>query len=133
MSGILDYDPENNAQDLVAVEPGEYTLRIISARLQEGSRNDPARVMIVVAYEITENPFAQEVMDWITIPHSGDSEKGRNRMNLKLRDFQRAAGADLTIEGPDELVGKEVVAVLGTREDDSYGTQNTIRRYLNQA
>ena len=127
---ILDYDPENNAQDLVAVEPGEYTLRIIFATLQEGSKKNPDRNMLVISYEVVDNPFAEEVREWLTIPNSEDTDKAKNRMNLRLRDFQRAAGADLTVETPEELVGREIQAVLGTRVDDNGDTRNTVRSYL---
>jgi len=127
---ILDYDPENNAQDLVAVEPGEYTLRIVFATLQEGSKKNPDRNMLVISYEVVDNPFAEEVREWLTIPNSEDTDKAKNRMNLRLRDFQRAAGADLTVETPEELVGREIQAVLGTRVDDNGDTRNTVRSYL---
>jgi hypothetical protein len=77
--------------------------------------------------------MAKEFSDFFAIPNRQEmTEKDYKRAVYKIKTFAQAFDIDLArpIDFEDDLQGLTGWAILGVRKDDTYGEQNTIRKYI---
>lgn len=125
---LLDIDV-SGAQEPKTVEAGtECKLRIIDVR-QDINKHNHAYFM--PRFDVTDEPLAKDFTDYMEIPHDEMDAKTKARAEWKIRTFLEAFG--LPISGslnPDEWKGLTGWAILGVSTDDTYGEQNTVRKYV---
>lgn len=126
---LIDVNP-GDAKELEAVPAGEYELSVTSAEVVP-LKNDPDKEQIALSFKIEDEPTAKSLRDWIGIPHSSDDEATKNRKLLKLKAFCESADYDYA-DGIDTdlLPGMVVKAMLTVQNDETYGDQNRVTRYV---
>lgn len=126
---LIDVNP-GDAKPLEAVPAGEYELSITSAEVVP-LKKDPDKRQIALSYKIEGEPLAKSVRDWIGIPHATDDSDIENKKLLKLQAFCDSAQYDYSNGiDTDELPGMVVKAMLTVENDETYGDQNRITRYV---
>jgi len=111
-----------------AVPEGEYELRVIEVTQNVNKNNEP---YIMPRFEIASEPTAKEVSKYMALPINSMDEKRMNRTKLNLKRFFDAMGVDISGGVDlDALKGETVWAILGLEEDDEYGEQNFIKRFV---
>ena len=123
-------DIENAEEPKVLPSGEEFELRIISVNTGT-DKND--RDYFMPVFEVPSEPMAKEFSDFFAIPNKSKmTEKDYKRALYKIRLFVQAFDIDLArpIDYEDDLPGQTGWAILGVRKDDTYGEQNTIRKYI---
>ncbi len=123
---LLDLNLEN-VPELSTVPEGEYTLVCRSAEVKT-SQNTGGQY-ISLRYEIVGEPDALPVYHVVMLPTPEDDDAKRNWRLRQLKRLFESHGCDISQPDPEELVGKEVQAMLVVEEDE-YGPQNRIKRFL---
>lgn len=126
---LIDVNP-GDAIPLEAVDSGEYELSIISAEIVP-LKNAPEKSQIALQLKIEGEPTSKPLRDWIGIPHESDDDGIKNRKLLKLKAFCESADYDYSNGiDTDDLPGMVVKAILSIENDEEYGDQNRVRRYV---
>lgn len=127
---LSNYDLEN-AQDPIAVEEGEYKVRIIECDgVRENSAGNP---YILPRFEIADEPLAKDFTQYMALPTQDMDAKKSERTRATLKKFCKAFDLDFAQFDTDELAGMEGWVILGKSYDDQYGEQNFIKRYVSGA
>ncbi len=116
-----------------AVEPkaepaGEHKIRVIGADNGIDKNQHP---YFLPRFEIPEKPTSKDFTKFHTLPYDGMSEKDLERAKWNLDQFKKCFG--LPSEGRlnvSEMIGLEGWAILGMKEDQEYGEQNYVRKYI---
>jgi len=126
MSSFVEINLEDE-KERESVQPGEYPLVVRSFEARE---NDNGQYL-VGRFAIEGNADAKLVTHTFFLPKPDDNEDDRKDKRLRLKRFTVAVGYD-TSEGMnlDALVGLRCNAILGEKKSEEYGTQNTIKRFL---
>jgi len=119
------------AEEPTIAEAGEeYKLRIIGCR--EGiDKNDLD--YFAPLFEVVGAPMVKEFSGFIHVPDKGKmDEKKYQRSLYAIKVFASCFDIDLSrpVDYKDDLPGLEGWAILGAKTDDTYGEQNTIRKYI---
>ena len=124
-------DEIEDSQEPTVLKAGtEAHLQVVSVR-SDVDKNDNEYFMPV--FEVIGEPMAKEFSDFFHVPdREGLTEKQYGRALNKIKNFTKAFGIDISrpIDYEDDLPGHKGWAILGVRQDDEYGEQNTIRRYV---
>ncbi len=116
------------AQEPKAVPEGEYELSVLRAEVKDTRTGGK---MISLAFKIEGEPLAQVVPDWLHLPDDNDDPNAENRKLLRIKQFCQAFDYDYANGiDTDELVGQTGKAILGLKEHETYGEQNSIRKYV---
>lgn len=115
-----------------AVEAGEYTLIVRSV---EARNSESGHDYLVVRFAIADVPEAKMISHTIFLPSPGYDPERMYESKLQLKRFLDAIGyqpegSQINLE---ELQGLRCRAILAVREDDEYGVQNRIRRFVSSA
>ena len=124
------------AEEPTIAETGEeYKLRIISVR--EGERKDKITgndlKYFAPLFEVVGSPMVKEFSGFFDVPNKKVmNEKQYKRSLYAIKVFAKTFGVDLSrpVDYEDDLPGLEGWAILGSKTDDTYGEQNTIRKYI---
>lgn len=130
LSGVMD-DIEGAEEPTIAEVGEEYKLRIISVRGGEAGKENCEYFSPV--FEVVGAPMVKEFSDFFWVPSRNKlSEKQFARACYALKVFAAAFEIDLTspLDYEDDLPGCEGWAILGSKKDEQYGEQNTIRKYI---
>ena len=119
-----------SAREREAVPEGEYNLIIISAEPTVVGKDELP--IIKVLYEVEGESRAKIVGDTLWLPRASDPEARQEDAVFALQNWCNTFGIPTTEEGIDldgvkGLVGK---AFLKETEDEKYGRQNAVSRYL---
>jgi hypothetical protein len=111
----------------------EVKLRIISVKTGKGGDNDDD--YISPRFEVVGNEFAQDLNHFLWVPTSdlrNSDKKKFEKAKWQMKEFMEAFGIDPSRPGDPEQdwVGCEGWAILGVKESDEYGKQNTIRKVV---
>jgi hypothetical protein len=130
-----DVDRLDDAVELTTVEPGEYKIRYLSKNTgvdKNGNDYFQAR------FEIADDPYTKDFTYFLGLPGQYDDAKQMNQKKMKIRDFCLAFGqqppSTITefkqlLESGD-LVGLEAWAVLSEKDNEEYGIQNEVKRFI---
>lgn len=140
MESFLDLTGESldDAKEPVAVEEGEYTLKLVDWRTgKDGNvvtmdKNDePYMMPILEIIECEEAEYAKPVSHFLRVPTDAMNAKDRNNAKWNLRAFCECFGIDYTQRIDfEECVGLTGDALIFVAEDTGYGEQNKIRKFL---
>ena len=124
-------DEIEGAEEPTVAEAGEeYKLCIISVR--EGTDKNGLDYFAPL-YEVVGAPMVKEFGGFLHVPNKDlMTEKQYKRSLYAIKVFAACFGLDLSrpVDYEDDLPGLEGWAILGSKEDDVYGEQNTIRKYI---
>ena len=118
----------SDALEPIAVEPGEYELRIVDVKVAENKDGNP---YVMPRFEILEVPNAKEFGRYIGLVHDDMTEKQRNSAKYAMKSFCEAFGIDPSAPGDtDDWVGSTGWAILGLEESAEYGEQNYVKKFV---
>lgn len=119
----------NDVPDLQALPEGEeYELRILECEIKTSSKGNQG---IQCRFDVPSEPNSKDITHWIGIPDASADEKKRNSALRRIRDFctcfgiNTAGGIDLS-----DVQGRTGWAILAIENDDTYGEQNRIKRFI---
>lgn len=130
LSEVMD-DIEGSEEPTTAEVGEEYKLRIISVRGGEAGKENCEYFSPV--YEVVGAPMVKEFSDFFWVPIRNKlTERQYAHACYAIKVFAVAFEIDLStpIDYEDDLPGCEGWAILGVKKDDTYGEQNTIRKYI---
>lgn len=130
LTGMLD-EIENAEEPKVLKSGSEYKLRIISVRGGEAGQGNCEYISPV--FEVPSEPLAKEFSTFLWVPDKESlSEKQFVRALNDFKKFIKAFSIDISkpLDYEDDLPGHEGWAILGTKNSDEYGEQNTIRSFV---
>lgn len=106
----------------------EAQLRILQVSRQ--SRDD-GQIYYVCTHEIVGEDYAEEVADFIYMPHEAQTPKQRNKTKIRLRDYTDCFRLNIksAFNPVDDWPGAEGWVMLGVRDDAKYGKRNTIKEF----
>ena len=129
LTGIID-EVEDAQEPTIAKSGSEQKLRIVSVRT--GTDKNGCDYFMPV-YEVINAPMVKEFSHFMYVPDRDNlSEKQFKRALYAVKVFVKCFSIDISrpIDYEDDLPGKVGWAILGSRDDDEYGEQNTIRKYV---
>jgi len=140
VDSFLDLTDEKieDAKEPMAVEEGEYTVRIADWKTgKDGNvvsmdKNDqPYMMPILEVIECEEAEYAKQFGHFLRVPTSDLSAKDQNNAKWGLRAFCECFGIDYTQRIDfDECLGLTGDVLLFIAEDTGYGEQNKVRKFL---
>lgn len=130
---------EDDIQDPIAVDQGEYKIRIID--LGDGVReNSSGNPYIMPRFEVCDEPLAKDFSNYMGLPTETADAKTLQRNLAALKNFCKAFGISFgqlntCFESNDfnDLLGLEAWAILGKKDDPEYGPQNYIKKWVTGA
>lgn len=133
---LVDYsdfkDDIENAQEPKVLAAGtEVKARIVSVRTGISDKNDCPWFSPV--FDVPSEPMVKEFNDFMWELNAEKlTAKEFERAKYQFKSFATAFKIDyarpLSLE--DDLPGKEGYLIVGVRKDDTYGEQNTVRKYV---
>ena len=130
MGSLLDIgDDIADAPEPKAIPAGEESkLRILDVRQDLNKNQEP---YIMPRFDIADQPLSKDFSHYLPQVFEGMDEKDAVRARSNMRKFLECFG--LPTSGQIDLEdakGKTGWAILGLKEDDTYGEQNTIRKFI---
>ena len=123
---FLDMDFNDVVAPTTAEAGSEYLIRIIDVK--EGTdKNGNAYVM--PRFEIPEVVGAKDFTYFIGLPHEQMTPKQLNSCKYKLKVFLDSFKLPYASE-PSDWVGAEAWAILGVEENEQYGAQNFVKKFV---
>ena len=123
---ILDYNLED-VPELKAVAPGEYSLTIINVEEKIDKNGNPG---ILVVMKIVDED-AKPVITWLSLPKDDEEAEVRDNKLRNLKRFLECFSLTLPLEVSD-MVGSEGWVILQLKDNEEYGEQNKIKKFLKQ-
>ena len=121
---MLDLDVGDAQEPTTLEADSEVKLRIVSGKLSQN------KDYLVPRFEIVDEPLAKELTHPVQLPSDEMDAKTLNRVKWNMKEFLDTFGLPTLFNPVDDLPGAEGWAILGHREDDTYGEQNTIKKFL---
>lgn len=125
---LLDIDVGDAQEPKVMPADEEYQIRIIDARTDIDKNGDP---YMMPRFEVVDQPLAKDFTHFLRLPHKGMDEKSLNRYQWSLKVFLECFG--LPTQGQldvEDLKGKVGWAILGVKDDETYGESNTVKKFI---
>ena len=122
---------ENAEEPIIAEADTEQHLRIVSVRTGEaGEKNCP---YFAPTFEVMDAPLIKEFNQFMWVPDKDKlTPKQYKRSLWEMQCFIKAFDVDISspIDYNDDLPGLTGWAILGVRDSNEYGEQNTIKKYV---
>ncbi len=128
MSFILDVDTENAPEFKTLPDGTEVELRILKAEVKNSKAGDP---MLALRLDIPEEPYTKDITHYIMLPTNSDDDKTKAQKQNRLKDFK--AAFRLPPAGPistDDMEGSRGWGILGEEDNQEFGLQNKIKRFV---
>lgn len=110
--------------------PGEYEgeiKEVRSTKIRSGRHQGIASVDVAVQFE--DGRYIWKVLPLFNNKqYNALSDGDKKWVQMSLMSFMKALGLDSEI--PDDVVGKRVKVLVGTHQDNGYGPQNSIVRFV---
>jgi len=118
-----------DAQEPKAVPADEeYKIRILTCRSDNDKNGDP---YLLPMFEIPDQPTSKGFTKFLRVPHQDLDAKQLNSAKWTMKMFLEAFGMDPGRPfDPEELSGKEGWAILGVSDDEEYGEQNYVKKFI---
>ena len=140
MESFLDLTEESldNAKEPMAVEEGEYTVRLLDWKTDKSGNviildknEEPYMMPILEVIECEEAEYAKPISHFIRIPNEGQNAKDRNNAKWNLKSFCECFGIDYSQRIDfEDCVGMTGDVLLFVAEDTGYGEQNKVRNFM---
>jgi len=133
----LDLAQLDNIPEQVILEDGtEHEVQITFAELGESDpdRKTAGQKYLRVLYQATDVPDSKPFSDVFMLPFSGLDKETFNRRGRNLKTFFQCFDFEYQgwniFEDTQDLVGLEGELVVRVEDDDMYGEQNQVKKYL---
>jgi len=120
----------SDAQEPKVVDANEeYNLRIIDCTKDKNKKGND---YLLPRFEVVDEPLAKDFTKYIGLPHDEETEKQQNRTKWNLRTFFECFGVDHSrpVDPEDDLVGQTGWAILGVEDNEAFGEQNYVKRFI---
>ena len=125
---FLDIDFSGTEEPKIADANEEYTIRIVGITQKDNKSGNPYMMPI---FDIPDEPLVKNFSKYFPLPYEGMDTKDLNKCKWALLKFCEAFDIDTSGPvDPDSVIGHTAWAVLGVSEDEEYGEQNFIRRFI---
>lgn len=123
----------DNVVEYEARPEGEYELRLEEVMQGQGDKGKYIRARL----QIVGDDFAKEISHVMMLPQDGDDARKKNNRLLAIQRFYDAFGIDYK-SGPVNLAqysnqGLTAWGILRLENNDQYGDQNSVRRWITGA
>ncbi len=119
-----------NFDDVVeprAVAPDkEYKIRILEVREGTDKNGNP---YILPRFEILDEVGAKDFTYFMGLPNDNMDAKRLNTVKFKIKNFLEAFNLDPSTD-PSDWAGSEGWAILGMDDNEQYGEQNFIKKFV---
>lgn len=113
-----------------ALSPGEYTgtiKEVRSTKIRSGRHEGIASVDVAVQFE--DGRYVWKVLPLFNNKqYNALSEGDKKWVQMSLMSFMKSLSLDSEI--PDDVVGKQIKVLVGIHQDNGYGPQNSIVKFL---
>ena len=131
-------DDLESGKELEAAREGEYRLRLKDWKTDEDGKvtrkTEDGRPYILPVMEIIDCEGMEYMKDFTHFLWLVDEDmepKKKNNARFALREFWTAFGIDYRQPiDPEAVIGATAEALLSTTEDDKYGLQNRVQRFM---
>jgi hypothetical protein len=126
---LVEDNLDDSVEPTIADADTEVEIRIVSIKQDLDKNQQP---FILPRFEIPDDPYSKEFSKFISLPNPEMSKKQLNNCRNALKAFFTAFDVDYSgdIELED-LVGRTTWAILGAGDDEEYGEQNYIKKWVN--
>ncbi len=127
--GFLDVNVDD-AKEPVAVEGGkEYLIRLLDITEGVDKNGHPYALALL---DIPQEPYSKMFNHFLNIPYEGMEPKRLNEVKWQIKVFKQAFKiAD--IKDVEMVKGSQAWAILGDRDDEQYGKQNYVKKFVRPA
>jgi hypothetical protein len=126
--GFLDIDVKGATEPKAVSGDAEYQVRIVSIEQRINKSGNP---FLFPRFDIPEEPTSKDFSKYLPLPCDGMTDKQVNNAKWGLKAFFDAFGIDAGKKiDIDDCVGSTAWAILGVSEDEEYGEQNFIKRFI---
>jgi len=106
----------------------EYQIRLLGITSGEDKNGYP---YILPRFDIPSQPTSKDFTKFLYLPREDASEKELNNIKWNLKMFFDAFDIDYTQQiNFDTVGGKTAWAILGLSENEQYGEQNYIKKFV---
>lgn len=134
---FLDIDTTEAVEPTAVAGDKEYKIRIVGF-IEKEIDNEMQKIWLtrtgkpcmMPVFEISSEPTAKEFNYYIGLPHDEMSEKEKNNSLWALEKFKKCFNVPDGKVDLDDIIGNEGWAILGLKEDEQYGEQNFIKKFI---
>jgi len=129
--GLLDIDLGSAREPKAVDADKEYIVRWVDAN--EGlDKNGHTYIQVVL--DVPQEADSKTFTQFVGLPYQGMEPKALNASKWRLKILLEAFGIDHTKPiNLDECKGRQAWAILGVSDDDQYGRQNYVKKYIRPA
>ena len=132
-SSILDINMEDASAEEYVDADTEVRLIVFGSRMDVGKKAD-SKPYLRLDFEVADEEKAADILHFMTLPHSSDSKKVNERRSWRIRQAYEALGAEFSGRvDVNDLMGLECWAIVGFKEDDTYGPSNFVKAFTGGA
>ena len=125
---LLDYDVDS-VPELTTMAAGAHQVKIVSAEIRQQKPEKGTSSFLYLRLVPTEDPNAKDIGHVIMLPDDNKDERENNSRLRRLKEFVMAFGLQIPLD-TDTMTDTVGVGVLSQEDDEEYGEQNRIRRFL---
>ena len=137
---MLDFsnDDLESGKELTAANEGEYRLRLKDWKTDDDGKikkfTEDDKPFIMPVFEVInceEADHTKDINHFLWLVDDWMDAKQKNNARFALREFWTALGIDYRMPiDPESAIGAECDALLIVQEDQGYGEQNRIKRFI---
>lgn len=123
---FLDMNFDDVVEPTVAAADAEYKLRILDVKEGTNKNGEP---YLMPRFEVCDVVGAKDFTKYFGLPSSSMDAKKLNSVKYGLKIFMDAFSLEYASD-PSDWVGAEGWAILGVEENEQYGPQNYIKKFV---
>ena len=123
---FLDMNFDDVVEPTVAPADAEYKLRILDVKEGTNKNSEP---YLMPRFEICDVVGAKDFTKYLGLPAPSMDAKKLNNTKYALKTFMDAFGLEYASD-PADWVGAEGWAILGVEENEQYGPQNYVKKFV---
>lgn len=122
----INVSTEGAIEPTVIAAGNEAELRIIDVKVDNDKNGNP---YMLVRFEVVGEAAAKEFTKFFGIPGDHMDAKRKNNALFGLQTFEQAFGFKLPCN-TDDMLGLTGWAILGVDDDEQYGEQNYVKKFI---
>jgi hypothetical protein len=126
--GFLDINLSDAVEPNVVPGEEEYQIRLLS--ITEGTDKN-GYPYILPRFDIPDHPTSKDFTKFLYLPRDGMDSKELNKIKWNLLNFLNAFNIDHSQQIDLNMVGGSTAwAILGVSENEQYGEQNYVKKFI---
>ena len=128
MSSLLDIDCDDAQEPTVVAADEEYELRILEAKTDVNKSGNP---YLLPRFEVVGEATTKDFTKYLGLPHAEMDAKQLNKAKYGLKNFLECFGMPTSGQlQVDDMNGLTGWAILGGEDNEGYGEQNYIKKFV---